>query len=169
MADIVTPDKRSEMMRGIRNRNTRPEMVIRRLLHAAGFRYRLHKQGLPGTPDFWFARYRAVIEVNGCFWHGHDCHMFKLPSTRTAFWEAKIAINKERDRRHLAELQQLGIRRLTIWECALRGRKRHDMVRLINVISWWLSSAGYHAEIAGGQELVLIPFIDTRRVFDYVG
>lgn len=82
MTDIVKPQKRSEMMAGIRNRDTRPEKRVRAMLHHAGFRYRLHNTALPGTPDLWLARYRAVIEVNGCFWHGHDCHLFKLPSSR---------------------------------------------------------------------------------------
>ncbi len=153
MTDIVKPQKRSEMMAGIRNRDTRPEKRVRAMLHRAGFRYRLHNAALPGTPDLWLARYRAVIEVDGCFWHGHDCHIFRLPSTRTAFWQTKIASNRERDTRHLAELEQLGIRRLTIWECALTGRLRHDPERLLLVISWWLTSGLSHGEIAGGREL----------------
>jgi DNA mismatch endonuclease (patch repair protein) len=153
VTDIVKPQKRSEMMAGIRNRDTRPEKRVRAMLHRAGFRYRLHNTALPGTPDLWLARYRAVIEVNGCFWHGHDCHLFKLPSSRTDFWQTKIASNRERDTRHLIQLEQLGIRRLTIWECALKGRLRHDPERLLLVISWWLISGISHGEIAGGREL----------------
>ncbi|WP_323933588.1 very short patch repair endonuclease [Aeromonas caviae] len=118
MTDIVKPQKRSEMMVGIRNRDTRPEKRVRTVLHRAGFRYRLHNSALPGKPDLWLARYRAVIEVNGCFWHGHDCHLFKLPLSRADFWQAKVASNRARDTRHLAELEQLGIRRLIIWEWA---------------------------------------------------
>lgn len=154
--DIVGKKKRSLMMAGIKNCNTKPEVQIRCMLHQAGFRYRLHSNRLPGRPDIWLAKYKAVIEVNGCFWHGHDCHLFKLPSTRSEFWQAKIAENRKRDNRHLAELEQLGIRRLTIWECALRGRKRHDMARLREVISWWLSYGCCHAEIVGGEEIVLL-------------
>ncbi|KRV68237.1 DNA glycosylase [Aeromonas veronii] len=153
MPDIVNPETRSRLMAGIKNANTKPEIQIRQLLHHAGFRYRLHNAALPGKPDLWLARYRAVIEVNGCFWHGHDCHLFKLPSTRTDFWQTKIASNRSRDARHLAELEQLGIRRLTIWECALKGRLRHDPERLTLVISWWLTSGISHCEIAGGVEL----------------
>lgn len=134
MPDIVNAETRSRFMTGIKNANTKPEIQIRQLLHHAGFRYRLHNVALPGKPDLWLVRYRAVIEVNGCFWHGHGCHLFKLPSTRTAFWQTKIATNRDRDRRHLVELEQLGIRRLTIWECALKGRLRHDSERLILVI-----------------------------------
>lgn len=157
MTDIVTPAKRSAMMRGIRNRHTRPEMALRRLLHAAGFRYRLHKQGLPGTPDLWLARYRAVIEVNGCFWHGHDCHLARPPRSRQAFWLAKIGANRARDQRHRQALAVLAIRRLTIWECALKGRTRHDPARLVEVIGWWLASGEADAEIAGGCELRVLP------------
>ncbi|WP_323886542.1 very short patch repair endonuclease [Aeromonas allosaccharophila] len=153
MPDIVNVETRSRLMAGIKNANTKPEIQIRQLLHHAGFRYRLHNAALPGKPDLWLARYRAVIEVNGCFWHGHDCHLFKLPSTRTDFWQTKIASNRARDARHLAELEQLGIRRLTIWECALKGRLRHDPERLILVIGWWLTSVESHCEIAGGCEL----------------
>lgn len=140
-------------MAGIKCANTKVEVQIRQLLHHAGFRYRLHNAALPGKPDLWLARYRAVIEVNGCFWHGHDCHLFKMPSSRTDFWQAKIASNRARDARHLAELEQLDIRRLTIWECALKGRLRHDPERLLLVISWWLTSGVSHGEIAGGREL----------------
>ncbi|QNF17959.1 DNA mismatch endonuclease Vsr [Aeromonas jandaei] len=153
MPDIVNPETRSRFMSGIKNANTKPEIQIRQLLHHARFRYRLHNAALPGKPDLWLARYRAVIEVNGCFWHGHDCHLFKLPSTRTDFWQTKIASNRARDARHLAELEQLGIRRLTIWECALKGRLRHDPERSTLVISWWLTSGASHCEIAGGVEL----------------
>ncbi|PKQ78507.1 very short patch repair endonuclease [Aeromonas sobria] len=153
MPDIVNAETRSRFMAGIKNANTKPEIQIRQLLHHAGFRYRLHNAALPGKPDLWLARYRAVIEVNGCFWHGHGCHLFKLPSTRTAFWQTKIATNRDRDRRHLVELEQLGIRRLTIWACALKGRLRHDPERLILVIGWWLTSGESHCEIAGGCEL----------------
>lgn len=156
MADIVTPTTRSRLMAGIKNANTKAEIQVRQLLHRAGFRYRLHCAALPGKPDIWLARYRAVIEVNGCFWHGHDCHLFKIPSTRTEFWQTKIGINRERDARHLVELENLGIRRLIIWECALKGRLRHDPERLTVVISWWLRCGRSHGEIAGGRELYII-------------
>lgn len=153
MSDIVSPNTRSRYMAGIKCANTKVEVQVRQLLHHAGFRYRLHNAALPGKPDLWLAQYRAVIEVNGCFWHGHDCHLFKLPSSRTDFWQAKIASNRARDARHLAELEQLGIRRLTIWECALKGRLRHNPERLLLVISWWLTSGASHGEISGGREL----------------
>ena len=90
------------MMAGIRSTNTRPELAIRKALHAAGFRYRLHPRDVPGKPDMAFARYRAAVFVNGCFWHGHDCPLFRLPDTRRDFWTAKIERNRQRD----AEVRQ---------------------------------------------------------------
>ncbi|WP_404835393.1 very short patch repair endonuclease [Aeromonas media] len=155
--DIVDASTRSKQMSGIRSIDTAPDLLIRSMLHKAGFRFRLHTITLPGKPDLWLARYRAVIEVNGCFWHGHGhgCHLYKLPATRTEFWQAKISANSNRDSRHLAELKLLGIRRLIVWECALKGRYRHDPERLLEVIAWWLTSYCESAEIAGGSELII--------------
>src|SRR3954470_16295918 len=90
MADVVSSGVRSRMMAGIRGTNTAPEMILRRALHAEGFRYRLHDRRLPGKPDMVFPRHHAVIFAHGCFWHGHDCHLFKWPSTRPEFWQTKI-------------------------------------------------------------------------------
>lgn len=100
------------------------ELIVRRAIHAAGLRFRLHVRDLPGTPDIVLPRYKAVIFVNGCFWHGHDCHLFKVPSTRTEFWMEKISANRLRDRSVCAALCARGWRVLTIWECALRGPLR---------------------------------------------
>lgn len=143
MADIVTPDVRSRMMSGIRGKDTRPEMIVRRALHAAGFRYRLHDKRLPGKPDLVFPKYRAVVFVHGCFWHGHDCHLFKIPATRTDFWRAKIHGNVERDRKAVEKLNGAGWRVGTVWECALKGKTRlaaEDVLRLL--ASWLLAGAG---------------------------
>lgn len=90
MADVVTPEKRSKMMSGIQGKNTKPELTIRKGLHALGFRYRLHGKTLPGKPDLVFPKYKAVIFIHGCFWHAHHCHLFKWPSTRVDFWQEKI-------------------------------------------------------------------------------
>ena len=111
------------MMSGIRSKNTRPELIVRRMLHAAGYRYRLHDRSLPGKPDLVFAGRKAVIFVNGCFWHGHDCHLFRWPGTRTDFWRDKISTNIRRDRRTRDELAALGWRVGEIWECSLKGRE----------------------------------------------
>lgn len=124
MADIVTPGVRSRMMAGIRGSNTRPELLIRRGLHAMGWRYRLHVKDLPGRPDLVFPARRAVIMVHGCFWHGHDCHRFRWPKSREAFWRNKIAGNIVRDQNVRGQLRGLGWRVLEVWECTLKGRER---------------------------------------------
>lgn len=161
MVDITTPTNKSRMMSGIRSKDTSPELTLRKLLFHYGFRYRVHLDTLPGTPDLWFSKYKAVIEINGCFWHGHGCHLFKWPKTRETFWRHKIDENRKRDARHLNTLSKMGIRRLIIWECALKGKKKHDQSRLINVIAWWLQHGDGHAEIAGGIELIQF---DSPRV-----
>lgn len=121
MVDVLTPEQRRLNMSRIRGRDTRPEMVIRRGLHSLGFRYRLQERTLPGRPDLAFPRYRAVIFVHGCFWHGHDCPLFKLPATRREFWKEKIAANRARDERAEIALLELDWRVATVWECSLKG------------------------------------------------
>ncbi|WP_116792455.1 very short patch repair endonuclease [Achromobacter dolens] len=121
MVDVLTPEQRQLNMSRIRGRDTKPEMLIRRGLHACGFRYRLQDRKLPGRPDLIFPRYRAVIFVHGCFWHGHDCPLFKLPETRRDFWAAKVSSNRTRDKRVEKTLLDHGWRVATIWECSLRG------------------------------------------------
>lgn len=108
-------------MSGIRSKDTRPEMAVRCFLHAQGFRYRLHRRDLPGTPDLVFAGCRTVIFVHGCFWHGHDdCRYFRLPKTRTGFWAEKIAGNKARDARSQEALVSAGWKVIVIHECEIR-------------------------------------------------
>lgn len=138
MTDIVDPMTRSRMMSGIRGKNTKPELIVRSLLHKQGFRFRLHKKDLPGTPDLILPKYRAVIFIHGCFWHGHDCRFFKLPASRTDFWQKKIQGNRMRDIRSLQELQQMGWRSLVIWECAIRGKSPSSMNDLVECIDNWL-------------------------------
>ncbi len=111
-------------MAGIRSTNTSPEMLLRRGLHALGWRYRLHGSGLAGRPDLVFTSRRAVIFANGCFWHGHDCHLFKWPKTREEFWRAKITGNIGRDARVRDALHDARWRIADVWECALKGRER---------------------------------------------
>lgn len=126
-------------MSGIRGKNTKPEMMIRRGLHARGFRYRLHCR-LPGKPDICLPKYRAVVFVHGCFWHGHDCHLFKWPSTRPEFWREKIGRNRAVDERALAALHSDGWRVATIWECAMKGTQRRAEADLIDYCEQWLHS-----------------------------
>lgn len=108
-------------MSRILGRNTKPEILIRQQLHHRGFRFRLHVSNLPGKPDIVLPRYRAVIFVNGCFWHGHNCPLFKLPGTRTDFWREKIERNQLNDNRAKLALYASGWRVGVVWECALRG------------------------------------------------
>jgi DNA mismatch endonuclease (patch repair protein) len=137
------------MMSGIRGKDTKPELAIRRGLHAKGFRFRLHASDVPGKPDLILPRYRAAIFVNGCFWHNHVCHLFKMPSTRTEFWQNKITKNVERDRKVEELLDEAGWRKLTIWECALKGKTRLDFDELIGRAGEWLRSEKIRGEIGG--------------------
>jgi DNA mismatch endonuclease (patch repair protein) len=137
------------MMSGIRAANTQPELAIRRGLHAKGFRFRLHAKDVPGKPDLVLPRFYAAIFVHGCFWHGHDCHLFRMPSTRPEFWSAKIERNRLRDEIVEAELDQAGWRRLVIWECALKGRTRLDPEELMERAAAWLRGSDETGEIAG--------------------
>lgn len=139
-------------MAAIRSRNTRPELIVRRLLHAAGFRYRLHRKDLPGKPDLTLKRWNAVIEVQGCFFHAHDCHLCKkLPSANAEFWSAKLAGNVERDKRNADAIGALGLRRLVIWQCALTGKTRLDPDDLTIRIVGWLTGQDTAGEIRGAD------------------
>lgn len=140
MPDIVPPDVRSRMMSGIKGRDTKPELLLRRGLHKLGFRYRLHDRRLPGKPDLVFPRYRAVIFVNGCFWHGHSCHLFKWPSTRPEFWNRKINRNRELDMQNLERLGEMGWRTAIVWECALKGKFQLGIEEVISICSTWITS-----------------------------
>lgn len=114
---------RSAVMRAVKGRDTGPELLVRRLLHGLGYRYRLHGARLPGKPDLVFARRRKVVLVHGCFWHGHDCKRgARLPRRNADYWTAKIARNRARDGRVAEQLSQAGWRSLTIWECELKDR-----------------------------------------------
>jgi DNA mismatch endonuclease (patch repair protein) len=149
MADVVTPEVRSRMMAGIRGANTKPELQLRSGLHRAGFRFRLHDRSLPGTPDMVFPKRRAVLFAHGCFWHGHDCHLFKWPSTRPEFWQAKINRNREVDARVDRALADAGWRRGVVWECALKGRNRQPAEAVIEGCAQWLRGTDLTLEIRG--------------------
>jgi DNA mismatch endonuclease, patch repair protein len=149
MADVVPPEVRSRIMAGICGKNTKPEMVLRRGLHAVGFRYRLHVKNLPSKPDMVFSGRRAVLFANGCFWHGHDCHLFKWPSTRPDWWRAKIAKNQANDSRAVEALLAAGWRVGVVWECALKGRSRRPVESVIESCADWLRSDTPNFELRG--------------------
>jgi len=139
MADIVDSATRSRMMSGIRGRDTKPEKLVRSLLHRRGFRFRVNRKDLPGKPDIVFPGLRAVVFVHGCFWHGHDCPLFRLPGTRTEFWATKIGRNRANDEKVVSALRMSGWRVATVWECVLRGRMK-DVPGSIDALEVWLRS-----------------------------
>lgn len=121
MIDSLTPAQRSAQMSRIRGSNTKLEVLVRKGLHARGLRYRLGGAGLPGRPDIVLPKYRTVVLVHGCFWHGHSCPLYRLPKTRPEFWKAKIDANRDRDKRVKSQLLELGWKTVEVWECSLRG------------------------------------------------
>ena len=131
MADVLTKEQRRLNMSRVKGRDTKPEMIIRRGLHAKGLRFRLHRRDLPGRPDLVLPRHRVIILVHGCFWHGHGCHLCKTPRTRTGFWKSKIAKTVERDQRTTEILVREGWRVLIVWECALRGSGKIPIEQLL--------------------------------------
>ncbi len=119
--DVFTKEKRSEVMRAVKGRDTKPEMLLRKKLHALGYRYRLNVKELPGKPDLVFPKFKTVIFVHGCFWHGHDCKRgSRQPKQNADYWLQKIARNKARDQKNKASLEKLGWRVITVWECELK-------------------------------------------------
>jgi DNA mismatch endonuclease (patch repair protein) len=148
MADVVSPQVRSRMMSGIRGKDTKPEMIVRRGLHAMGFRYRLHDKSLPGKPDLVLPKYKAVIFVHGCFWHKHDCKYFKWPKTRPEFWREKILGNVERDLDSIQRLNEKEWRTAVVWECAFRGTRQSEEV--FTILKQWLFSDLPRVDVRGG-------------------
>lgn len=133
--DRISPERRSANMRRIRGRNTSPEKTVRQMLHALGYRYRLHGTGLPGTPDLVFPGRKKVIFVHGCFWHRHEgCRYAYTPKSRTDFWLPKLEGNRVRDERNIVELERLGWTPLVIWECELKDREMLER-RLVDFLS----------------------------------
>lgn len=140
MPDVHDRAIRSRNMAAIKGKDTKPELIIRKGLHARGFRYRLHDRKLPGRPDLVLPKYHAVIFINGCFWHGHDCAFFKWPGTRQEFWKEKIGANVSRDQRNYAAIDDAGWRRAVIWECALKGPGRLAPDEVLTRVADWLAS-----------------------------
>jgi DNA mismatch endonuclease (patch repair protein) len=139
MVDVVDIATRSRMMSGIRGKNTKPEILVRSMLHRQGFRFRLHDRTLPGKPDIVFPRYHAVIFVHGCFWHGHECRLFKWPETRPEFWREKIMRNRYLDHKSQEALLTNGWRVGIVWECTLRTGKRNPVI-IAQSLTQWLRS-----------------------------
>lgn len=147
MADVHDIQTRSRNMAAIKQKNTRPEMLVRRNLHKAGFRYRLHVTDLPGKPDLVFPKYKAVIFIHGCFWHQHQCAMFHWPKSRTEWWVNKITANRAHDEAVQDKLRELGWRVLIVWECALKGKTRFAPDQLLVLITSWLEGGNSFSEL----------------------
>jgi DNA mismatch endonuclease, patch repair protein len=142
MADVVDPATRSRMMAGIKGKNTKPELLVRRYLHGCGLRYRLHVRELPGKPDLVFPKYKTVVFVHGCFWHQHPrCKFAVMPASNVEFWKQKLGANRERDQRNKRKLRALGWRVLIAWECQLG---EHHLLNLMEKIK--AKAKGIHAE-----------------------
>ena len=152
MTDIVDPETRHRMMSGIRGKNTKIEVLVRKGLFAKGFRYRINDKNLPGKPDIVLPKYKAVIFTHGCFWHGHDCHLFKWPSTRPEWWRSKIGGNRERDNHVRELLEKAGWKQCHVWECALKGKYRLDADNVIDELVKWLQGNSETLEIRGRTE-----------------
>lgn len=130
MTDVLTPDQRRHNMSRIRGKNTKPEMIVRSFLHQAGYRFRVHYPKLPGKPDIVFTRQKKIIEINGCFWHAHDCKQgFRSPATNTDFWNDKITQNVRRDKEKSEMWIQAGYRTLILWECEIKAGHHEKLLK----------------------------------------
>lgn len=146
MADIVDKATRSRMMSNIKGKNTKLEVLLRKEIFSRGYRYRIHDKRLPGKPDMVLPRFKAVIFVNGCFWHGHDCGLFREPKSNAVFWHNKIIYNRENDYKARKCLTESGWRSLTVWECSVRIRQ-HSISELADMVVEWLYSGSNEGEI----------------------
>ncbi len=148
MADVLTPQQRSFNMSRIRSRDTRPEMIVRSIVHGMGFRYRLHKKDLPGKPDLVLVRHRKIIDVHGCFFHMHDCPYGRVkPATNAEFWQTKRKSNVDRDRRNIELLKKDGWRVLIVWECQTK-----DPDGLGKILTDFLLISGYSPSFSSIRE-----------------
>jgi DNA mismatch endonuclease (patch repair protein) len=147
--DRISKLARSENMRRIRGKDTKPELALRSALHRLGLRFRLHRNDLPGKPDIVFPKKKAVIDVRGCFWHRHDCSDFRWPSDNQAFWQDKISSTVDRDRRNGDRLVALGYRVAIVWECALRRKSDKEIVSIARLCAKWLRSEKQTVDISG--------------------
>lgn len=130
MSDIFSKDKRSDIMSKISSKNTKPEILVRKYLFAHGFRFRINDNRFPGKPDILLSKYKAVIFINGCFWHGHrNCKASALPASNTDYWANKIASNVERDKKVQVQLEQMGYRVYTIWQCQLKAKIKESTLQ----------------------------------------
>lgn len=148
MTDVVDKKTRSRMMSGIRGKDTKPELLIRSNLHRKGFRFRLHDNKLAGKPDIVLRKYQAVIFIHGCFWHRHECYLFKWPKSRSEFWRKKLNGNFQNDQKVIKTLEESGWRICIVWECAVKGASK-DIDSVVNRIARWIVGENKKLEISG--------------------
>lgn len=147
--DIVSKAKRSEMMAGIKSYDTKPELLIRKALHSMGYRFRINDKSLPGKPDIVFPKYKAVVFIHGCFWHKHDCSLFKWPKSRSDFWKKKIMGNVVHDIKVKEQLLEMGWRVGVVWECAVKGVKIDNIHDVATQVAYWLKDDTLLLEVKG--------------------
>ena len=153
MTDKMTPEQRHRCMASVHSKDTKPEMLVRRYLFGCGFRYRLHVRSLPGSPDIVLAKYKTVIFVNGCFWHGHEgCPLYRIPKSNVVFWRKKIKRNQERDKKEYALLRVMGWRVLVIWECQLRSAVREETLNGLSYVLSVIMLDKYRIKGSGGND-----------------
>lgn len=149
MTDILSKPARARLMASVKTRDTKPELIVRKAVHARGLRYRVNLNALPGKPDMVFPKFRSVVFVHGCFWHKHDCHLFKWPSTREEFWRKKLLGNEKRDELNKKRLNEKGWRVMEVWECSVRGKTRKAADQVAERINAWLRSDEGNSWISG--------------------
>lgn len=149
MSDIHDLKTRSRNMAAIRSENTKPELLIRKNIHKRGFRYTLHNKKLPGKPDIVLRKYNAIIFIHGCFWHKHDCYLFKWPVTHKDFWKNKIEGNEYNDKKNVMKLITEGWRIATVWGCAIKGRYKMPVDMITDILEEWLVGEKSELEITG--------------------
>jgi len=132
MTDTVSKQRRSEIMRNVKGKHTKPEIIVRKYLHAQGLRFRIHDKKLPGNPDIKLTKYQTVVFINGCFWHGHtSCKIYVMPKTNVDFWAGKIQKNMSRDQIIINKLSELGWKVIVVWECSLKKMKREETLKIL--------------------------------------
>ena len=147
--DVVDKSTRSRIMSSVRQKHTRPEKLLRSVLHKSGLRFKLHDKGLPGSPDLVFPRFGAVVFVHGCYWHSHGCYRSTVPKTRREFWEEKFRANRQRDTRNIERLLLRGWRVMVVWECAVVGKHALAPDDISGIVSAWLKGAQPRGELSG--------------------
>lgn len=149
MADVHDRATRRRNMQAIRHKDTKPEILVRKALFREGFRYSLHRKDLPGKPDLTLLKHRAVVQIHGCYWHFHGCHLSKIPDTDSEWWREKLQTTRARDQRNREALHTAGWRVCEVWECALRGKNRWKLEDVVSQIKNWLNSDMNYMEILG--------------------